>query len=95
MRVNVCRGALPGAGNAGWQVIVAEELARFGRINLKKEKVMKEIWWVRHGSTDWNEEKRWQGYTDVHLNERGRFEAECLAKRLRGIKFDGVWSSDM
>ncbi len=56
---------------------------------------MKEIWWVRHGSTDWNEEKRWQGYTDVPLNERGRFEAECLARRLRGIKFDGVWSSDL
>ncbi len=56
---------------------------------------MLEIWWVRHGTTDWNAEKRWQGHTDLPLNERGRELAMLLAPRLRNVSFDECWSSDL
>lgn len=56
---------------------------------------MLEIWYVRHGSTDWNKEKRWQGNTDIHLNEEGRAQARALAENLRGVDFTEVWSSDL
>ncbi|MBQ7502922.1 histidine phosphatase family protein [bacterium] len=56
---------------------------------------MLEIWWVRHGSTEWNDNKRWQGHSDVRLNENGRRQARFLAKKLAGIQFTEVWSSDL
>lgn len=54
-----------------------------------------EVWWVRHASTDWNTEGRWQGHTDVPLNDSGRAEARCLAPRMRPVPFDSAWSSDL
>jgi len=56
---------------------------------------MLEIWWVRHGSTEWNETKRWQGHSNVKLNENGRRQARLLAKKLTGLQFTEVWSSDL
>ena len=56
---------------------------------------MLEIWWVRHGTTDWNTVKRWQGHTDLPLNENGRSLARLLAPRLADIPFDECWSSDL
>ncbi len=56
---------------------------------------MLEVWWVRHASTDWNSEGRWQGHTDVPLNEAGRAEARSLATRLQPVPFDEAWSSDL
>jgi probable phosphoglycerate mutase len=34
---------------------------------------------ARHGETDWNAERRWQGIADQPLNERGRAQARELA----------------
>jgi broad specificity phosphatase PhoE len=39
---------------------------------------------VRHGETDWNVAGRWQGQTDVPLNEAGRAQVRELAQRMRG-----------
>jgi broad specificity phosphatase PhoE len=50
---------------------------------------------VRHGETDWNREHRWQGWADVPLNELGRRQAAELAGRLRGVRLDAVYSSDL
>jgi len=50
---------------------------------------------ARHGETDWNAERRWQGHTDRPLNERGRGQAGALAERLEETSLEAVWSSDL
>ena len=50
---------------------------------------------ARHGETDWNTAGRWQGHTDVPLNENGRAQAKALALRLRGSRLAGVVASDL
>jgi probable phosphoglycerate mutase len=53
------------------------------------------LWLVRHGATDWSEAGRFNGWTDVSLNELGRRQSEHLQDRLRATKFEGIWSSDL
>ncbi|HEY5099343.1 MAG TPA: histidine phosphatase family protein, partial [Gaiellaceae bacterium] len=50
---------------------------------------------VRHGETDWNAERRWQGHADVPLNDRGREQARVLAEQLTGESIDAIYSSDL
>ncbi len=53
------------------------------------------LWLVRHGATDWSDAGRFNGWTDVSLNARGRRDASSLRARMRGMRFDGIWSSDL
>ncbi len=50
---------------------------------------------VRHGETDYNLERRMQGWLDIPLNKTGRDQAKIAATKLRGIKFDAIYSSDL
>ncbi|HEY4016762.1 MAG TPA: histidine phosphatase family protein [Polyangiaceae bacterium] len=50
---------------------------------------------LRHGETHWNAEVRWQGHTDIPLNEIGRTQAREVAERLRALHPSGVASSDL
>jgi alpha-ribazole phosphatase len=50
---------------------------------------------VRHGQTDWNLEGRYQGQSDVPLNENGRNQARALAQKLKGYPFAAIHTSDL
>lgn len=53
------------------------------------------IYLVRHGETEWNQDKRIQGQIDIPLNERGRKQAKAVAGRLASIPLDLIYTSDL
>ncbi|MGZ4411320.1 MAG: histidine phosphatase family protein, partial [Gaiellaceae bacterium] len=50
---------------------------------------------ARHGETDWNAERRFQGHADPQLNERGVEQARELARTLADVPLDAVYASDL
>ena len=48
----------------------------------------------RHGQTDWNVVNRFQGHSDIDLNQVGRFQAQHAAQILAGMKPTMIISSD-
>jgi broad specificity phosphatase PhoE len=53
-----------------------------------------DLWLIRHSTTVANEEGRLQGTFDYPLSSRGRAEALCLAKQLRGAHFSAFLCSN-
>ena len=53
------------------------------------------IYIVRHGETEANKNGYLQGWTDVPLNENGRFIAELTGRGLKDIRFDHCISSPL
>ena len=53
------------------------------------------IWFVRHGETEWNRTKRYQGYSDIPLNETGRKQAQDTAALLANEPLMAVYASDL
>lgn len=53
------------------------------------------VYLARHGETDWNRQNRWQGQTDIVLNDAGRAQAAALAERLRPAEVTRVHASDL
>lgn len=49
----------------------------------------------RHGQTNWNVEHRFQGHTDIPLDETGVAQAEFTAKRLVTLRPDAIFASDL
>ena len=54
-----------------------------------------ELYFARHGQTDWNAMKQTQGDTDIDLNDIGRKDAEKLGESLKDIDFTAVYSSTL
>lgn len=50
---------------------------------------------VRHGKTSANHERRFAGSTDVELTGEGRDQARALARRLRPVPIDVMFSSPL
>ena len=56
---------------------------------------MTELLLVRHGETDWNRDRRFQGHADQPLNETGREQAQALAHELSDEGIDIAYTSDL
>lgn len=56
---------------------------------------MANILLIRHGETDWNREKRLQGYIDIGLNSIGIEQANLLAKVLANESIHAAYASDL
>ncbi len=52
-----------------------------------------EIYLVRHGETEWNIQKRYQGSGDSPLTDKGINQAKALNQYLKEITFDKIYSS--
>jgi broad specificity phosphatase PhoE len=50
---------------------------------------------VRHGETEWNVQRRYQGQFNVPLSSVGRQQAERIAQRLASQKIDAIYASDL
>jgi probable phosphoglycerate mutase len=50
---------------------------------------------VRHGETDWNRTRRFQGRMDIPLNQQGRWQAQTLASALRDEPLTAIYSSPL
>jgi broad specificity phosphatase PhoE len=53
------------------------------------------LYFVRHGETEWNRERRAQGHALVALSEIGRIQAERVARSLAALPINTVLSSDL
>lgn len=49
----------------------------------------------RHGQTTWNVEHRFQGQTDIPLDETGEAQAEYAARRLTTLMPSAIYASDL
>ncbi len=56
---------------------------------------MTRVIFVRHGQTSWNQEGKYQGHSDISLNERGIRQGNLVAKRLAKEKISAIYSSDL
>lgn len=56
---------------------------------------MTEVIIIRHGETEWNVARRYQGQLDSPLTARGLAQASAIAQRLAAESFDLLVSSDL
>lgn len=54
-----------------------------------------DIYFIRHGETDYNKGKRLQGVADIPLNDRGIELAEKTAEGLKDVPFDRIYTSPL
>lgn len=62
--------------------------------NSDPERTVTRFGLMRHAQTLWNREKRIQGQHDSPLTPRGSREAEQWGKRIRGLAWDRILTSD-
>jgi broad specificity phosphatase PhoE len=58
------------------------------------DRVARLVLW-RHGQTAWNAERRFQGHSDVPLDETGHEQARVAARYLAAMRPDAIFSSDL
>ena len=65
-----------------------------GNCNNKNDKVLK-LYIVRHGETEWNVIKRFQGQLNTPLTEKGMEKLRETGKKLENVLFDEVYTSEL
>ncbi|MBC7330371.1 histidine phosphatase family protein [bacterium] len=53
------------------------------------------LYFARHGMTEWNDDGKMQGRTDVPLNEAGILQARLLAKKLANLPLKAIYTSPL
>ena len=65
-----------------------------GNCNNKNEETLK-LYIVRHGETEWNVIKRFQGQLNTPLTEKGMEKLRKTGKKLENVLFDQVYTSEL
>jgi broad specificity phosphatase PhoE len=60
-----------------------------------KKNLVSQLYIFRHGETEWNATRRFQGHSDIPLNEKGRDQARILETVFRNCRPDIILSSDL
>lgn len=55
----------------------------------------KNLYVIRHGETDWNKNLKFQGQTDVKLNDTGREQALALKPMMQQLQIESVYTSSL
>lgn len=53
------------------------------------------VYVIRHGESKTNYEKKWTGWLDVNLTEKGMNDAKKAGEFLASVSFDKIYSSDL
>jgi broad specificity phosphatase PhoE len=56
---------------------------------------MTKLFLVRHGQTDWNVATRYQGHSDIPLNETGLQQAATAVQNFSGTPYEAIYASDL
>lgn len=85
--------------NISRQIVWGIQIPAWYCLGCKEVKINPRIkgnwYFVRHGETDWNKERRMQGNTDISLNEHGKEQALEIAQQLKKQNIDLIISSDL
>lgn len=53
------------------------------------------IYFIRHGETPWNKERKLQGRSDIPLNDYGKELAHITSEAMKDIPFDVIYTSPL
>jgi 2,3-bisphosphoglycerate-dependent phosphoglycerate mutase len=73
-----------------WVIVSA-----FGAAHAEAEPKVLRVYLARHGQTDWNSEKRLQGWTDTALNAKGEEQAKALSRIITGMDIRHIYCSTL
>jgi len=57
--------------------------------------MVQNIYLIRHGQTDWNKARRFQGSKDIPLNDEGRSQALKLQRSMKDVPLDFIVASPL
>ncbi len=53
------------------------------------------VYVIRHGESETNQAKKWTGWLNVHLTDKGKEDAQKAGIFLKNISFDKIYTSDL
>ena len=57
--------------------------------------IQKPFYFLRHGETEWNIKRRWQGKTDIPLNDTGVAQAKAVQPLIAGLGIKTICTSPL